>query len=310
MSNDSRTIPQRRWWVPATPNMTVPSALTTLPGQPPRLGSNRPMLNRRTSPTSGRHPRSVLIWFYVFGYALWAQQPAHQWFMIEELQSDHLVYGAYGRTQTVSIDISDLIVPKENIGPSDPLNTNYATPQDFKYLLLQRGMAELRDPEKASKLYRDAQEQAKLERKGLWLARLGPPTPENPLLAVLVQSYRLASGNLWTTITLLSTLGFTSYIASWILERRKQRNPRLLFLGEGAAGKSAVCFRLLRPDATPDDILNLTHTQTKQTVKSLRYIQFGPLQIYPTYVDVPGTEYGVILDEFENVYHVIGHTSG
>ena len=233
--------------------------------------------------------------------------------MIEELQPGHLVYGAYGRTQTVRVDISELIVPKENVASQDPLNASYPAPQDFKYLLLQRGLAELRTPETASQLYRDAQERAKRERKGLWLGRLGTlaapdtqssssgdtsPKLPDPLIGILLQGYGLASSHLLATITLLSTLGFTGYLASWVFENRNKRKVRLLILGEASAGKSAVCYRLFRPSATPNDILKMKPTRLKDELANRQFIQFGPLQIYPTYVDVPGPEYGIILDEF------------
>ncbi len=118
--------------------------------------------------------RAVILLTFVLS-ALSAE--AQEWHNIESVGSDHLVVGSYQDPKRTRIEMPEFLVSQECIGNKDPLDAIYRTDQDFKRLLLEAGCAELRNPEKASEGYRNAQDRAKTGRKGLWAKRL--PSPES-----------------------------------------------------------------------------------------------------------------------------------
>jgi hypothetical protein len=238
---------------------------------------------------------------------------AQEWYNIESVGSDSLVYGSYQNPKRTRIEMPEFLVSQDCIGDKDPLNTIYRTVQDFKRLLLEGGCAELRNPEKASEDYRQAQDRAKAGRKGLWAKRLPPPQtiptqlPRSPEQQAAPSTLQLWFTSLigWSVdhwveaLSVLSSLGLTGLVIALVLERRNRRRPRLVLLGEPLSGKTGVCVRLLYPDATKERFLELTRERTKlrKLIRTARFIPFGELRIYPIYSDLPGPEYGLIYDE-------------
>ena len=240
---------------------------------------------------------------------------AQDWYNLEAVTPHTLMIGQYKRADLAKVDASDLIIPPEYQGQRDPLNTIFRTPQDFKLLLLQNGYAELKDEAVASDAYKHAQDLAKAARAGLWLDRLGPlprTTESKPPIVVApppAMSVPAPPGYFqglsdWANahgvflFQVLALAGVGTFLGNLALRRYYTRNPRLLFLGESLAGKTAISRMLLNPDAPEEEIFAIDPSLAKTQSRPTEPIQIGPLNVHPIYIDMVGTKYGEMLDEF------------
>jgi hypothetical protein len=191
---------------------------------------------------------------------------------------------------------------------------------DFKEVLIRAGLAKLRNPDIALEKYRNAQEAAKNEQKGLWSARLAPqegtqsltpqptvtaatsPTPPiaTPEPTPILPQPEQAPSAIWNILIILSTLGITGITATIIVGLIKmfwyKRPVRLLIFGELSAGKTAIRKRLLDPNIDRAELEALKPSQSVELHKKRIGIPKGAYEIYPQIVDIPGSFYGSVWD--------------
>ncbi len=98
--------------------------------------------------------------------------PQQRLIKVERVENGNLVYVQYDLKETQTIDLSDLELSDRLTGKNaflpSPLTSTWSSVPDFKLILLESGLAKLRNPDLASDSYRQAQDKAQKEGKGMW----------------------------------------------------------------------------------------------------------------------------------------------
>ena len=246
--------------------------------------------------------------------------------VVEKLEDGTLTYRNYELKESRQVDLSDLVLSerlqRKDMRLPPPLDSMWQDIPDFKVILLESGLAKLRNSETADRRYQEAQEKAREQGAGLWATPTPTPKPKrspdqiaspSPLAAsssptsqqdapsvasVVFQRILEFAKFLWGWIVTLSPLGagglgITGLIYFFYIRRR----VRLLIIGQMSAGKTAVFSRLLDPHISADKILALEASKVKQKVKFRQHIQYAKFEIYPRLTDVPGSAFSTAWDE-------------
>lgn len=127
-----------------------------------------------------------------------------------------------------------------------------------------------------------------------------PDTPEEPWLIVLIITtiwnwiyvnwfYVLNLG----IVGLLVTVFYPIAQAKW-----RERKIKLIIWGESFSGKTALFLRIADEDLSKEEILKLSPTTAVERYPMTRPVSHGKLDIYLRLMDIPGTDYSTIWDEF------------
>lgn len=257
-------------------------------------------------------------------FALGSDPPEHK-IAVVSVTNDQLTYVVYDINSKQTLDLSDLIlseqITKSGTIPSQ-LNFNWSELPDFKLLLLQAGLAKLKNPEISDEKYRNAQEKAQAENKGIW-SKPPSPQPQSPspiqtpnngptFWEGVGQSLTSIGNFLWNWINLLAPIGIIgvllTFLSTYFYKRFYiQRRIRLMFLGEPSSGKTALYCRILDPKIDKQKVLELTPTEAFKFYKMKKHISHGRFEIYPQLKDISGSAFSTVWDEFTGSYFTRSH---
>jgi len=248
---------------------------------------------------------------------------------VAEIDGDQLIYVTYQLNDKQRVDLSELILSEQinkNKSIPFPLGITWTEVPDFKLILLQNGLAQLKSPGTADEKYRNAQEKAQKEQKGIWKPAQQPqpqqtkpseqsqstPPPKtteqprqsdgNSFWDDIGKFFSNAGNFIWKWVVILSPVGIVGIIITILLTflwRRYylERRIRLVIVGEPSTGKSAVYKRILNPNTDKQEILGLIPTKGKQTYKMKTHVRYAKFDIYPRLTDVPGSAFSTVWDE-------------
>jgi hypothetical protein len=253
-----------------------------------------------------------------------AAEPPKEFYKVVEINGEKLVYVKYqAADEKQNVSLSDLILSKQVTEGNIPnqLSSNLIDLPDFKIVLLQAGLAQLKNPETAEEKYRNAQAQAQKENKGIWY-KSPTPTPEvktpeptlSPQISSTVESSKESESSiLWNNVVYILSV-IWEFIWRWInygivgavisfllylgyLRFYVERRVRLLVIGKPSAGKTALLIRILNPKMDRQSIINLSPTKAAEKIIVKKPIRHGKFEIYPRMTDVPGSNVSTVWDE-------------
>jgi len=223
-------------------------------------------------------------------------------FWVEEINADGgLVLREYSSKSTRIINVPELEIWDKKLNTKDSIGLIYWGEPDWKRVLLEKGLARIKNDASLTDGYSDIEKQAKNERNGMW-AELMPPLPQpskgwiDKIIGFVGwQKYeqRLRNFKEWLVGFLgLSTLvALVKLIKTW----EKRRKVKLKLIGLSSTGKSYLWHRLLDPEITESELLKtLGHRKSDDARrKATRSKAMGRYEITPIYYDTPGSKPGV-----------------
>lgn len=224
------------------------------------------------------------------------------WVQLLEIRENKLVYIIYTLSETKEIDLSDLVVSPEVIG-RDPFNLLYQATPDFKLLLLENGYAKLKNKQLADDSYRNAENNAKAAKKGIWRDK-----SSSNVKIIFNSINNFIFKNLKNIVIYLISSGILILFLKHLYNKFYiQRRCKLLIIGEPFTGKTALLHVLINPNIEKDEIFKLIG-QSSGVTKKIRpaFIPRGKFEIYPKISDIPGHFYGTVWDNFfVNYSHIL-----
>lgn len=266
-------------------------------------------------------PAVMLISLIVVTVTL-AQQPPQKGYISELVTEDELIYRIYTYSETLTLDLSDLELWSDIVG-KDPIGMIYWQEPDFRLILLQEGLARLRNESSASEQYVSAQNQAQADGLGMWFVpptstpTVAPsptwtrtPTPRPELTATptsqpmptstatpsptpsIGEMFQGAVSNIpWDRVgrTAIAVIGFLGAIEFMrlIVSFYRRHRVTLIILGEKSTGKTWLWTRLKNKNAKLTD-MPVDNVTTEVEQHRLGMITMGDYKIYPKLVDLPG----------------------
>jgi hypothetical protein len=208
---------------------------------------------------------------------------------IIKIENDHVYFESYIYNETIDFDISDLELDSDwekNDKIFNTVYTNY-TSDDFRELLLENGLAIIKDVTKAKERDLEAQNRAKSENLGFWKTTTNSKN-----------GWTILGLKLWNIILILGSLGILSTISQYLYKKFFiEKKVSLLFIGLPACGKTTFIKRLKNPKISEKELLNTTPSTAYESHSSSNVIRRAKYEIYPRIGDTPGTRPDIILDK-------------
>lgn len=284
--------------------------------------------------------RYIFFLLIIILYSFNALAMADTFIEIKSVYDGYLEYIKYENHGNVEkVTLSDLIIFKQYIKKEYPsYGTIYRNKPDFKLLLLQKGMAQLKNYEIAPTIYKNAQDEAKKQGAGGWPApapapakveikkdvkptELNKPSTDNNLsstkpgrsildyLSYIISLIINVIVSFWKWIIILSALGISSFIFnkfySNILNKINERRIHVLLIGDEYAGKTALWLRLDDPSIPQEKIKEISPSVKEEKV-NIKPIPWGKLELIPDITDIAGRTPSQIWDKFvKSSSHVV-----
>lgn len=189
-----------------------------------------------------------------------------------------MVIEKYGPSVTTELDLSDLEIWSK-LEKDDPLTYFYFdTEPDWKWLLLSKGYARLKDEGKASSQYVAAQNKAKEAHLGLWA-----DDNTDGILTTL----KIVGSIVFGLISLWGGASLYRALRDW----RKWHQVPLILLGRPSTGKSWLWHRLVDPDVSVAELEQIPRGVVAKR-KTMRTKPLGRYEITPIPIDTPGGQSG------------------
>jgi hypothetical protein len=213
-------------------------------------------------------------------------------YKIKSISQERIAYDIFGKTGEGSIDASNLNFKGGVTGSEDPLNLFFTVSDDIKLELLAQGKVTLRDSAVATPAELEAQRKATAKRPNPQGSNPTKPSPPG------VEPGTGGGNNLgnfwdrfWKIIVGLASLGILAPIAGKLYrEIRLKRRIELLFAGDQAAGKTALCERLHNPGASRQYMEKLPPTEAMARHRAAQPFPVGKFEIFSRFFDTPGSK--------------------
>ena len=193
------------------------------------------------------------------------------------------------------VDLSNLALYIEE-------DKNYSVEKDIIYddnkirkMLLEQGLAQIIDEDKATREELSYQSEAVKKEKGIWYT--GDNKAVNSIHMIYNEFMMFLESNMGRILKWIIFTGFgISTIYYFIKKRIMKRRIDTILMGGISSGKTTILKRIERPNITEGKLLaEATTTKTGEVVKCDR-VAYKNKDIYPYLFDNPGDQYGKMID--------------
>ena len=200
------------------------------------------------------------------------------------------------------IDLSNLMLyEEENTSYCLDRKSNIYNDETIRIFLLENGLAELKNIDKALESEIKAQEKAVKKKTGIW--EINSNTKVVTLHSIFNVIFNFLNSKLgiilkWI-ITLVGVGTICTFLLKVIIRILSFRNIDTIFMGGISSGKTTMIRKFEDPDATEGKLLaEITSTKSRKKIKGNR-IPVGKKDIYPRLYDNPGNNFGNMIDELK-----------
>ena len=193
------------------------------------------------------------------------------------------------------IDLSNLMLyAEENTSYCLDRKSNIYNDETIRIFLLENGLAELKNIDKALESEIKAQEKAVKKKTGIW--EINSNTKVVTLHSIFNVIFNFLNSKLgiilkWI-ITLVGVGTICTFLLKVIIRILSFRNIDTIFMGGISSGKTTMIRKFEDPDATEGKLLaEITSTKSRKKIKGNR-IPVGKKDIYPRLYDNPGNNFG------------------
>lgn len=222
-------------------------------------------------------------------------------YWIDEITADGaVIVKEYGLGPTRKVSLPEIEIWKEKLSSYHPSRVFYWDKEpDIKKMLLQNGLARLKDDGTAAPEYIEAQNEAKSQALGMWKASSAGTQPEaKPSLPARI--LKTLKGLNWRDIGLVAgslLIGVTGWYGGsafigLIRDWRRRYQIACILLGRPSTGKSWLWHRMLYSNLSQEEFHKIDRTEATIRTRSTRSKPMGRYEVTPVYVDTPGAQPG------------------